>query len=164
LNRTTNGGDTWYFQIPDTSLRNVGGAVNFVNKLVGWVTSALGVGIHTTTGGNDTFYTSIKQISTNTPKAFKLFQNYPNPFNPKTIISYELKSATGGTSYVKLIVYNITGKEIVILVNEKQDAGSYEVDFSGNGLSSGVYFYQLIITNEKGGEVYRETKKAILIK
>jgi len=43
-------------------------------------------------------------------------------------------------------------------------AGTYEVDFSGNGLSSGVYFYQLTVTNMKGGEVYRDTKKAILIK
>ena len=74
---------------------------------------------------------------------FRLYQNYPNPFNPSTIIKYSLSA----NSDVSLTIYDIMGKEIVTLVNKKQNAGNYEVNFNpskiNNGLSSGVYFYQL---------------------
>ncbi|MBK8553736.1 MAG: T9SS type A sorting domain-containing protein [Ignavibacteria bacterium] len=75
---------------------------------------------------------------------FSLSQNYPNPFNPVTVISYSIPSdVRGQASDVKLVVYNNLGKEIITLVNEKQNAGSYAVDFNGEGLPSGVYFYKL---------------------
>ncbi len=90
-----------------------------------------------------------------TPNKFALMQNYPNPFNPKTNISYSVKRET---SNVKLIVYDIVGKEIAILVNAKQDAGAYEVEFDGSNFASGIYFYKL----EAGSFI--ETKKMILIK
>ena len=85
---------------------------------------------------------------------FNLEQNYPNPFNPNTIIRYELKTE----SFVKLDVYNITGKLISNLVNKKQRAGEYDVDFSGEGLPSGVYIYRLSTGK------YTEYKKMILLK
>ena len=85
---------------------------------------------------------------------FNLEQNYPNPFNPNTIIRYELKTE----SFVKLNVYNITGKLISNLVNKKQGAGEYEVDFSGEGLPSGVYIYRLSTGK------FTEYKKMILLK
>ena len=85
---------------------------------------------------------------------FNLEQNYPNPFNPNTIIRYELKTE----SFIKLNVYNITGKLISNLVNKKQRAGEYEVDFSGEGLPSGVYIYRLSTGK------YTEYKKMILLK
>jgi endonuclease/exonuclease/phosphatase family metal-dependent hydrolase len=85
---------------------------------------------------------------------FNLEQNYPNPFNPNTIIKYELKTE----SYVKLDIYDITGKLISELVNKKQRAGKYEVDFSGDGLPSGVYIYRL-----NAGK-FTEYKKMILLK
>jgi len=56
------------------------------------------------------------------PKIYTLFQNYPNPFNPKTIINYELQSATGGTVHVKISLYDINGKYITDLVNQKQNS------------------------------------------
>ncbi|MBK9335026.1 MAG: T9SS type A sorting domain-containing protein [Ignavibacteria bacterium] len=78
-----------------------------------------------------------------TPPDYKLFQNYPNPFNPLTKIKYELKTP----GFIKLNVYNINGKEVKTIVNEKQNTGVYEADFSateyGSSLSSGVYFYSL---------------------
>ncbi len=160
LNRTTNGGDTWYFQIPDTSLNNVGGAVNFVNKLVGWATSASGSEIHTTTGGDTIFYLGMKKISSEIPKEFKLFQNYPNPFNPISNIKYQISKF----SQVRLEVFDIKGKLVSTLVNEKQNPGEYAVEFDGSNLSSGVYFYRIQITDAKGGIAYVETNKAILIK
>jgi hypothetical protein len=63
-----------------------------------------------------------------------------------------------------LIVFDVNGKEIVTLVKQKQDPGEYIVEFNGTNLSSGIYFYRLQITDEKGGVVYVETKKAILLK
>ena len=79
---------------------------------------------------------------------------YPNPFNPSTKINYQLTHA----SKVTLKVYDILGKEVEILIDEVKNAGSYEIEFNGNNLPSGVYFYQL-----KAGD-YVETKKMILLK
>ena len=85
---------------------------------------------------------------------FNLNQNYPNPFNPTTIINYELKAL----GHVKLMVYNILGKEVAELVNEKQYSGRYKIEFNGAVLPSGVYFYRLIAGN------FVDTKSMVLIK
>jgi N-acetylneuraminic acid mutarotase len=89
-----------------------------------------------------------------TPTEFILYQNYPNPFNPSTVISYQL--AVG--SRVTLKVYDILGNEVATLVNEEKAAGTYEVTWNAEGLSSGVYFYQL-----KAGE-FTATKKLLLLR
>ena len=73
------------------------------------------------------------------PNSFTLEQNYPNPFNPTTKITYSITK----TDFVKLSVYNILGKEIASLVSKEEAAGQYEVEFNGNKLSSGIYFYRL---------------------
>ena len=73
------------------------------------------------------------------PLAFRLYQNFPNPFNPRTVVSYQLPVA----SSVKLDVYDVLGREVAVLVNERKAAGTHEVTFDGGGLSSGVYFYRL---------------------
>jgi endonuclease/exonuclease/phosphatase family metal-dependent hydrolase len=86
--------------------------------------------------------------------SFKLYQNYPNPFNPETIINYELRI----TNYIRLDIFDITGKYIMNLVNRKQNAGKYEIGFSGKGLPSGIYIYRLT-----AGE-FTDTKKMILLK
>ena len=83
-----------------------------------------------------------------------LQQNYPNPFNPSTIIQYAINS----TQFVTLKVYDILGKEVFVLVNEKQNEGSYEVDFDGSNFSSGIYFYKLQTDN------FSEIKKMTLMK
>ena len=94
------------------------------------------------------------------PKSFKLYQNYPNPFNPSTNIKYQVMSNVKGQMVnVRLIVYDISGREIIILVNNRQSPGTYQVDFSGNNLSSGIYFYSLIV-----GGVLAGVKKMILLK
>jgi agmatine/peptidylarginine deiminase len=90
---------------------------------------------------------------------FALQQNYPNPFNPATVISYNISSNMNGElTNVKLTVYNSTGKKIATLINEKQNAGSYNITFDGSGLSSGIYFYKL----EAGS--FTDTKRMILLK
>jgi lysophospholipase L1-like esterase len=73
------------------------------------------------------------------PRGYRLQQNYPNPFNPSTVINYELAE----NSSVQLSVFDMTGRKISQLVNQKQSAGQHSVTFEANGLSSGIYFYQL---------------------
>ena len=94
---------------------------------------------------------------------FKLDQNYPNPFNPSTKIKFEIpsQSALGGQNdrtLVTLKVYDLLGTVVTTLVNEEKPAGTYEVEFVGVGLPSGIYFYQLKVGS------YIETKKMILLR
>ena len=74
------------------------------------------------------------------PSDFRLLQNYPNPFNPTTGIRYQVS----GISQVRLVVYDVLGREVAVLVDQTQVPGSYEVRFDGSRFSSGVYFYELI--------------------
>ena len=90
------------------------------------------------------------------PVHFMLEQNYPNPFNPVTKINYELRFKDFES--VSLKIFDALGREVATLVNQKQKAGSYEVEFNGSNLSSGVYFYKL----EAGNFV--DTKRMILLK
>jgi len=96
----------------------------------------------------------IQTISNEVPGKFFLSQNYPNPFNPNTDIRYQLAVS----SYTKLKVYDILGNEITILVNEKQNAGIYSVDFDASNYPSGIYYYKLETEN------YSDTKRMILLK
>jgi len=73
------------------------------------------------------------------PQSFKLLQNYPNPFNPSTKIRWQ--STVG--SWQTLKVYDVLGNEVAVLVDEYNPAGSYEINFNANNLSSGVYFYRI---------------------
>jgi type IX secretion system substrate protein/Kelch motif protein len=96
----------------------------------------------------------VTQNNSEIPENYSLSQNYPNPFNPTTNISYNVPKG----SYVKLIVYDWVGREVTFLVNEYSKAGTYDIEFDGSNLSSGVYFYRI----ETGG--FNDTKKMILIK
>ena len=96
----------------------------------------------------------IKQISELVPLLFSLKQNYPNPFNPVTNIKFDILTS----EFITLKIYDILGKEVATLVNEKLNVGSYEVDWDASGYISGVYFYRL-----RAGD-YVDVKKMILIK
>ena len=103
--------------------------------------------------GTGTGATAIEPAS-EMPKAFALLQNYPNPFNPSTTIKLELPKS----SVVRLSVFDILGREVSVLVNERRDAGAYEVKFDGSNLASGVYFYRL----QAGSFV--QTRKLLLLR
>jgi len=80
----------------------------------------------------------------NIPSEFKLLQNYPNPFNPTTKIMFDLPE----DSHVNLAVYNLLGQEIKIVINDVIDAGTHSVNFSSEGLTSGMYFCKLKVDNK----------------
>ena len=88
------------------------------------------------------------------PVDYYLYSNYPNPFNPSTKIKIDIPKA----SYVKLIVYDVLGREIKTLVNEKMNAGRYEVNWDGSNYPSGVYFYRMLAGD------FIAIKKMVLLK
>lgn len=73
------------------------------------------------------------------PNNFKLHQNYPNPFNPNTIITIDVPMQ----EFVDLSIYDIVGKKVVTLIHETMQPGRYSMEFNGNNISSGIYFYRL---------------------
>lgn len=129
-----------------TLLKSTASQSNNPNNLYGW-------GIINT-------YAAVQQLITDTgknpviPENFYLFQNYPNPFNPSTRIRFDVPVK----SEVKLVLYDILGREIKTLLNEEVNAGTKEIEFNGNGLASGVYLVRMIANN------YQQTIKISLLK
>jgi len=97
----------------------------------------------------------IISINPEVPTSFSLEQNYPNPFNPVTNIRYQVSN----NKFVTIKVYDLLGKEIAALVNQKQVPGTYDVSWDGSGYSSGMYFYSLFADGVK-----MDTKRMVLIK
>jgi photosystem II stability/assembly factor-like uncharacterized protein len=142
--KTINGGDNWMFYdsinagINDVAFGNDfaivvcdGGKIYKSNNRVG-----------------------IHNINSVVPSKYNLSQNYPNPFNPTTNINFSIPKS----GLIKLTVYDITGKEVVVLVNQVLLSGSYKADFNASNLSSGTYFYRLETSN------FSQTKKMLFVK
>ncbi len=103
----------------------------------------------------------VELVNSEIPEKFSLSQNYPNPFNPTTTIEYSIPNVgmlNATSSNVQLIVYDVLGRKITTLVNNKQTPGIYSVKFDASNLPSGVYFYRLQAGN------FVATKKMILMK
>jgi hypothetical protein len=98
--------------------------------------------------------TSIESQNINLPHTYSLKQNYPNPFNPVTMITYQLPMIND----VDLSIYNILGQKVATLVNERQQAGRYRVEWDASGFASGVYYYRL-----EAGE-FVDIRKMILLR
>jgi hypothetical protein len=96
----------------------------------------------------------VKEKSNEIPTNFALYQNYPNPFNPTTTIEFDIPERTN----VKLIVYDILGREIETLIDKELEPGKYKLNFNATDLPSGVYFYTLRTPKSI------QTKKMLLIK
>ncbi len=92
--------------------------------------------------------------ATRLPGQATLRQNYPNPFNPSTTVKYELPTSTE----VRLSVYDVLGREVSVLVNERRDAGVHEVRFNGSGFASGIFLYRL-----QAGS-FTQTRKIVLLR
>ncbi len=96
----------------------------------------------------------VNQVNNTVPEVYTLSQNYPNPFNPSTNIKFAIPQAGN----VKMVIFDVLGREITTLVNEFRSAGVYQVDFDASALSSGVYFYRIDAGN------FTQTKKMLLVK
>jgi hypothetical protein len=88
------------------------------------------------------------------PTVFSLSQNFPNPFDPTRVVSYQWPAA----SNVRLVVYDLIGREVSVLVNERKEPWSSTLQFNTSNLASGVYFYRIT-----AGDFVR-TKKLLLIR
>ncbi len=149
--KTTNGGLNWHSQVDlGIGYSNIE-CMQFINSQTGWMVGYDGLIIKTTSGGE---VVSLNNISSTLPKEFSVLQNYPNPFNPSTVIRFQIAS----NNFVKLVIYDVLGREVAKLVNQQMQPGSYSVDWDASNYSSGVYFYKL-----EAGD-YTQTRKMVLIK
>lgn len=101
----------------------------------------------------------IQSISSNVPAEFFITPNYPNPFNPTTKIKFGLPASAN----VKLIVYDMLGKQVDLLVNSSLEAGEYEADWNAGNFASGIYIYK-IEARDNAGKQYIETRRMVLVK
>ena len=153
--KTRNSGLNWGYQ-NDTSGSY---RMSFTDSLHGW-TGNNGIS-HTINGGGQITYLGIININNNIPKSFELFQNYPNPFNSQTNIRFSLFKP----AYVSFKIYDVLGKEKFIWQSDKLlQAGTHELQFDAKDLASGVYFYEIILTDESDNILYKVSKKMILVK
>jgi photosystem II stability/assembly factor-like uncharacterized protein len=143
------GGTTWTQQAVPAGVGRLY-AVRFLDPTTGWA-AGNGGAILKWTGSP---LVGVDEKTPLLPDGFSLSQNYPNPFNPGTTIEYAISRETS----VQLKVYDMLGRELVMLVNDQQSAGSYKVKFDAHNLASGVYYYTL-----KAGS-FVSTKSLILMK
>lgn len=150
--RTTNGRAWWDSTVTNTvqSLYSI----HMVNQNTGWVVGGYGTILKTTNGGGQGFTIGINNISSQVPADFELFQNYPNPFNPVTRIRFNIAKET----FAALKIFNAAGEEVAVLVNGVLPEGTYETEFNGSYLPSGVYFCRM---EYESGSI---TRKMALIK
>ncbi|HUI09469.1 MAG TPA: T9SS type A sorting domain-containing protein [Bacteroidota bacterium] len=94
------------------------------------------------------------------PQVYKLEQNFPNPFNPSTMIYYDLPF----DSHVKIMVYDILGREVRRLVDEEEPAGYQKIRFDVQGIASGTYFYRVQAEPARGGKTFTAVKKMLVLK
>lgn len=142
--RTTNGGATW-------NIDTFGKSLNRFRMFGDTLGYAVGETVYKYTNETLAASTPAKNAS---PSGYELRQNYPNPFNPATTIAYELPKAAA----VSLKVYDVIGREVASLVNERKAAGRYEVRFDGSKLASGIYMYRLIAGD------YVEVREMVFLK
>ena len=163
LSRSTDGGDSWTeLPVSDHAFKPIyGSRLEYIgltaaeNKIwVVWTSNKSGTSQMWGASVILDSISSVSTISSEIPSEYKLDQNYPNPFNPSTKITFSLPN----NDYVSLKVFDITGKEVAVLVNESLNPGSYEVRFDAANLPSGTYFYRL-----QTDGIF-ETKKMLLIK
>jgi len=151
--RTSNSGLNWsVLSSPqgDVSSSSALTCISFINANTGYLAGNDGTVLYTTSGG----LTPFEPISSEIPEKFELKQNYPNPFNPETNIEFTLPES----DYLKLSVFDITGKEIEMLVDQQLRSGTYKVLWNASSYPSGVYFYSIYTKS------FSVTRKMILTK
>ncbi len=149
--RTTTYGSIWIIDSSGTTNRLH--SVSFTDANTGTAVGIRGTILRINNGGG--VVTAVKErVSKTLPTGFSLMQNYPNPFNPTTVFTYQLPT----TCHVRFDVFDILGRTVATLVNEKKSAGNYSLEYNASRLTSGVYFYRI----QAGA--FTETKKFLLLK
>jgi hypothetical protein len=124
----------------------------------------------------------LTSVAETTPESYVLNQNYPNPFNPVTTVGFRVsgcglpnpkpgtqdpgsntRNPEPATRNVKLSVYDLLGREVAVLADEKKTPGNYTVSFDGSGLPGGIYFYRMVAT-ANGTVTFSEAKRMMLVK
>ena len=146
--KTTNGGYSWTQQQQNLGLASLISIYSTNDSLIWAVGGAI---YHTNNGG----LTIIKKTDLSINNEFMLYQNYPNPFNSETNIEYLLLKS----GFVTIKIYDLLGKEIKSLINERQSKGIYKLRFNGENISSGIYIYELRING-----ISINAKRMIMIK
>jgi photosystem II stability/assembly factor-like uncharacterized protein len=161
--KSIDAGITWNLQTSNTSafLKSV----DFVDSVNGFIAGDGGVILKTTNGG----ITAVTKNENQIPSEFRLYQNYPNPFNPATKIKFNTPpqpSPKGREQWVRLLIYDILGREAAVLVSEHLAPGTYEASWDASDFSSGVYFYKLTIydISVPSRVMFSETRKMVLIR
>ncbi len=149
--KTVNGGSAWFAQftgIPgNTQILRSG---YFSSSDLGWIVGFNGMVMQTTTGGA----IGISSVGNTVPDGFELYQNVPNPFNPSTVISFAIPKEC----YVEIKLYDLTGRDIMTLLNETVAAGTYKITIDVSNLSAGTFIYSLRTAD------YFNSKKMVIIK
>lgn len=166
VRHTTNGGSTWFADpfLNGLTSKNIISIARVDENTCNSITTAGTPGdilVDTTffLAVSSEPFLGIEPISNFIAEIFSLKQNYPNPFNPETKIRFDIPANVNREmSDVKIIIYDISGKELEILVNESVRAGQYEVNWNAANYPSGVYFYTIL------ADEYKETRKMILVK
>lgn len=155
--KTRDTGNTWTKNAVPTA-RNIR-ALFFYNETHGFAVGDSGTILYTAYGGE--IPVSVREHGS-VPSRFNLYQNYPNPFNPVTVIGYELPV----TSYVRLSVVDLLGREIALLVEGVQPAGRFSTQWDAQRVSSGIYFYRLKASRTTGAQTdnIAISKKLILLR
>lgn len=162
--KTTNGGLNWDNQA--TPISNSYRTSFFTSAQTGYV---VGEGatftdptyiLKTTNGGGN--FVGIGTAANEVPAQFHLFQNYPNPFNPTTKIKFDIPTSGEifGTNLtaVRIVIYDVFGREVTMLINDQLKPGNYEVEWNAANYPSGIYFYKINTNN------FSDTKRMILLK
>ncbi len=155
--RSTNGGTNWHRWnngMPDATVITELSYIDSANAGKFYIVAATygrGIIIREASGDDPN---GIQPISGNIPASYSLDQNYPNPFNPVTNIKFGIPKAGN----VKLVIYDLSGREVSRLVDQSLNAGYYNADFNAVNLASGVYFYRLEAKD------FTDVKKMILVK
>ena len=153
--KTTNNGANWILQDINQITYGIGLTLIDQNNFMmcgGDINSTPMIPrIFKSTNGGNVF---VNEIGSTVPSSYSLGQNYPNPFNPITNVKFSIVNSAN----IKIVVYDVMGKEVQTLVNERLQPGTYETSFNGSILNSGVYFYKLVTDG------FTETKRMLLVK
>jgi len=154
---SSDGGNTWpngtVSQLPIDTVSNL--QPNTIYYFRARATNQAGSSGFSNIAFDTTFYlNNIIPLNGGVPSKYSLTQNYPNPFNPITKIRFDIARL----GHIKIVVFDVNGREIQMLVNESLKPGTYETTFDGSKLNSGVYFYKITAGD------FTETKRMLLIK